>query len=353
MEKERPVPSAEGKMSTSAKLSLAEIAMQLRDEQLQARVVHYKGELETSPELDAVTAQVIAELKMLQRSVPGREAGPAETDRSQVEIDLIATLKRMLAKLFAKDHVASVVQRKLGEVSKRFARLFFESELAEKIRGSDTELKTMRFGEQALYHVLSRNEARLLGELDGFEYASGDVKEDARDALQNWVKELRTQFLSRTTPELNALVRMLNEVLTLFFTQELPPVVGELSWEVVKEAKLADEAMRGGYKVPAESFGRFRKAFERRFLQRLVPFAADGMLKRVYASVGGSTEGGTPQSVIDSKFRPETLRFVADPHIFSDVCELICEAMYDFLYNEGFLDLPADWRARLSVSGAV
>lgn len=334
-----PVPSSEGKMSTSAKISLAEIALQLRDEQLQARVVHYKGELETSPELDAVTAQVIAELKMLQRSVPSRPAAPLETDRSQVEIDLIATLKRMLGRLFAQDHVASMVQRKLGEVSKRFARLFFESELAEKIRGGGSELKTMRYGEQALYHVLTHNEERLLRELDAFEYSSPDVKEDARDALQNWVKELRNDFLGRTTPELNALVRILNEVLTIFFTQELPPVTGELAWEVVKEAKLADEAMRGGYKVPAESFGRFRKAFERRFLQRLVPFAADGMLKRVHASEG--------------KFRVETLRFVADPHIFSDVCELICEAMYDFLYNEGFLDLPADWRARLSSSGAV
>ena len=70
----RPLPSAEGKMSTSAKMSLAEIALQLRDEQLQARIVHYKGELETSPELDAVTAQVIAELKMLQSAQRAGEA---------------------------------------------------------------------------------------------------------------------------------------------------------------------------------------------------------------------------------------------------------------------------------------
>ena len=325
-------------MSTSAKMSLAEIAMQLRDEQLQARVVHYKGELETSPELDAVTAQVIAELKMLQGA--GRPAqAPRETDRSQVEIDLISTLKLLLTKLFSQQRVAVVVQRTLGEVSKRFARLFFESELHEKLRGDGSQMKTMRYGEQAMYHVMARNEERLLAELDGFEYAAPEVKEDARDALQNWVKELRNEFLGRTTPELNALVRILNEVLSLFFTQELPPVAGELAWEVVKEAKLADEAMRGGYKVPAESFARFRKVFERRFLQRLVPFAADGMLKRVHASEG--------------KFRVETLRFVADPHIFSDVCELICEATYDFLYNEGFLDLPGDWRARLSASGGV
>jgi hypothetical protein len=329
----RPLPTAEGKMSTSAKMSLADIAMQLRDEQLQARIVHYKGEMETSPELDAVTAQVIAELKMLQGSARP-PAAPGVTDRSQTEIDLIATLKTLLGKLFAKDRVAVVVQRKLGEVSKRFARLFFESELHEMIRGSGTEIKTMRYGEQAMYHVMAKNEERLLAELDHFEYSSPDVKEDARDALQNWVKELRNEFLGRTTPELNALVRILNEVLMLFFTEELPPVTGELAWEVVKEAKLADEAMRGGYKVPAESFGRFRKTLEKRFLQRLVPFAADGMLKRVHASEG--------------KFRVETLRFVADPHIFSDVCELICEGLYDFLYNEGFLDLPGDWRARLS-----
>lgn len=333
-------------------MSLAEIAMQLRDEQLQARVVHYKGELETSPELDAVTAQVIAELKMLQRAAAPKSA-PVPVDRAQVEIDLIGTLKTLLGKIFAADRVANIVQRKLGEASKRFARLFFESELHDKLRGEGQKQKTMRFGEQALYHVLSRNEERLLKELDGFDYATPEVKAAAREALQDWVKELRNEFLGRTTPELNALVRILNEVLTLFFTEELPPVVGELAWEVVKEAKLADEAMRGGYKVPAESFGRFRHAFEHRFLQRLVPFAADGMLKKVHASGDGSAAGGTSQTGAIPKFRVETLRFVADPHIFSAVCELICEAMYDFLYNEGFLDLPGDWRARLTSSGAV
>ena len=50
----------------------------------------------------------------------------------------------------------------------------------------------------------------------------------------------------------------------------------------------------------------------------------------------------------EGKFRVETIRFVADPQIFSDVCELICDAAYDFLYNEGFLDLPGDWRQKLA-----
>ena len=55
-------------MSTRAKMSLADFALALRDEQLQARIVHYKADLETSPELDAVTAKVVAELQAMQRA---------------------------------------------------------------------------------------------------------------------------------------------------------------------------------------------------------------------------------------------------------------------------------------------
>jgi hypothetical protein len=55
-----PVPSPDGFMSTQSKMSLADIALALRDEQLVATIVHYKAELETSPELDAITAQVVA-----------------------------------------------------------------------------------------------------------------------------------------------------------------------------------------------------------------------------------------------------------------------------------------------------
>jgi len=337
MKQEPPPVSQSGTMSTSAKMSLAQIAMALREEQLQAKVVHYKQELETSPELDAVTAQVIADLQMLQRAAgqaapPSTQATPQ--DRAQLEIELIGTLKEQLARMFRTDKLASIVRRKLGEVAKRFARLFFESELHDKIRGGQGELKTMRYPEQALFHVLGRNQDYIARQLDSFEFASPDVKEDAKTALDDWIKELRNDFLGRTTPELNALVRILNEVMTRFFLAELPPLVGELAWEVVREARLAEGKIRAGYKLSSEIFPRFRQAFERRFLQRLVPFVVDEMLKRVQSSEG--------------KFRVETLKFVADPHIYSDVCELVCEAVYDYLYNDGFLDLPPDWRARLA-----
>src|SRR5262249_33261924 len=163
------------------------------------------------------------------------------------------------------------------------------------------------------------------------DYSSPEVRQRAHDLYATFVKELRHDYLARTTPELNALVKMLNDVLRDFFTRELPPMVGELAWEVVKEARLAETTRpRAGYKLSQPAFPKFRPVFERRFLQRLVPFAADGMLKR-------TREGA-------ATFRQETIRFVAEPHIFSAVCELVCDAIYDFLHNDGFLDLPGDWR---------
>ena len=335
-----PMPSEEGFMSTHAKMSLAEVALALRDEQLQAHIAHYRADLQTNPELDAITAQVVAELQQLQSSaVRDPTIAPPAADRTQIEIELIDTLKQHLRRLFRRDKMASVLERKLGEASKRFARLFFASELHDKIRGTTNEAKQMRFAEQALYHLFMRTEAYLVQELGCFEYASPEVLQRSKEMFGGMVKELRNDFLGRTTPELNALVSILNEVLTLFLTVELPPFVGEIAWQVVKEARLAEARLGAGYKLSADGFSRFRVAFERHFLALLVPFVEDEMLKRV-------REAGP-----DRKFRGETLRFVADPQIFSDVCELICDAVYDFLYNEGFLDLPGDWRQRLADAG--
>jgi hypothetical protein len=333
-------------MSTRAKMSLADFALALRDEQLQARIVHYKADLETSPELDAVTAQVVAELKAMQAAhtsgtSPSVPAPPL--DRSQVEIELISALKSCLGKIFREGRVSNAISRKIAEGAKRFARLFFESELAERIRGSSGEQKTMRYGAQALFHVLSRNEAFFVRQLEGYEYASPDDLADAKARLTTITKELRNEFLGNTTPELNALVKYLNQVLTRFFSAELPPSVGELAWEVVKEGRLFEGdtgstgGAPGGYKITSAAFPRFRATFERKFLHRLVSYVEDGMLEHV-------REKG-------SEFRAETLRFVADPRIFTEVCDLICDAVYDALYNDGFLDLPGDWRVRLSTAG--
>ena len=332
-----PMPSTDGFMTTPDKLSLAEFAYALRNEQVQAKVALYRADLETNPELDAITARVVAELHALQAKAAREGSIPPPSTTRQLEAELVTTLTSQLQRLFRRGKLASVFERKLTETSKRFARLFFESELHEKIRGSQGELKTMRFAEQALFRVLTRFEQHLLLELESFEYESFEVLERAKGLYDGIVRELRNKYLGRTTPELNLLVSHLNEVLNVFLTVEFPPRIPDLAKLVVKESRLAEAKLGVGYKVSAEGFVRLRAPYERQFLQLLVPYVEEEMLRRVRAR--------------EAKFRAETIRFVADPQIFSEVCELICDATYDYLYNEGFLDLPADWRARLADEG--
>jgi hypothetical protein len=335
-----PIPTPEGFMSSDAKLSLAEVAFALRDEQLEAKVVHYKADLQTNAELDAVTAQVIADLQHLKaeaRRAPSTRPAP-ETDRTALEAELIENLHVMLGRIFRPGKLATLIERKLGEVAKRFARLFFESELADKIQGSNAEAKAMRFADQAMYHALQRAEDVILKQLDSFQYSVPHVRVRAEQQYFAMVKNLRNDFLARTTPELNVLVKYLNEVLSGLFTSELPPKLGAIATAVVQEARLADAKTKAGYKISASSFDAFRQVFERHFLKHVVPFTEEEMLKRVR-----ETEG---------QFRRETIQFVATPAIFSELCDVICDAVYDMLYNDGFLDLPTDWHARLSAPGS-
>ena len=340
----KPIPTPEGFMSTAAKISLADMALALREEQIEAKVVEYKGELATNPELDAVTAQVVAEIQRLQQAARSVSGPPSKPDidpdeKAHREIELIQTLKEMLGRTFRPGKLATIIERKLGEVAKRFARLFFESELADKIRGTTDEMKVMRFTEQALYHAFAKVQGDIIGSLDSYPYGHTKVRDRAKLQFSEMMKTLRNDYLARTTPELNTLIKFLNETLTTFFSVELPPQLGELAWEVVKEAKLAEGSKSvGGYKISSRVFGTFRTTFERRFMQRLVPFTEDEMLRRVRESM--------------AQFRSETIRFVADPAIFSSVCEVICESVYDMLYNDGFLDLPNDWRTRLATAAS-
>jgi hypothetical protein len=323
-------------MSTAAKMTLAEMALALRDEQVEAHIVHYKRDLETSPELDAVTAQVVEELRALKdvaRNASSANLPAALQDPEVAEQELIESLRSMLARIFRHGKLATFSERKLTEIAKRFARSFFESELHDKLRGSSTEEKTMRFPEQSLYHLMSRMQPELIMRLADFDYENEDTYSRASERLAEFVRELRNEYLARTTPELNQLIRFLNETLTIFFTTDLPLSVGDLAWQVVKEAKLIESPGSHGYKISKDAFPRFRQVFERCFLERLVPVVEDEMLTRVRAA--------------ETKFREETIRFVADPLIFSDLCEIMCDSVYDMLYNDGFLDLPGDWRARL------
>jgi arsenate reductase-like glutaredoxin family protein len=315
--------------------SIADIALQLRDEQLHARVVHYRADMATSPELDRITAQVVDELRQLSKSVrpTSNMSGSAERNEA-LTAELTKTLSRLLTRVFRPGRVTSVVERQLVEASKRFARAFFESELHERIRGSATDLKTMRFPEQALYHVLARNEAYLARQLTAFDYEDPATLQQARDLLHRQMREFRDAFLSKTTPELNALVKLYNQVLVQFFTTTLPPEVPTLALEVVGNAQLSWVQSQTAHKVTEDTFPAFRRAFEHGFINRLVAFADVEMRRRIHSA--------------QAPFRKETVRLACDPRIYSDVCELVCNAVYDQLYNDGFLDLPADWHAMLS-----
>jgi hypothetical protein len=308
---------------------LASLAMVLREEQIQARIVHYKAELDTSPELDAITARVVEQLKQLQAHASQERRAPWSAE--VVEEEQARGLASLLGRVFRKGAPSVLVEHNLKHVARRVTRLFFESELAERLEADRPRGRVMRDAEQALYFVLRRHENRMVAELEAFAYADDEVRQKAFDLLQEMTNELRVSFLSRRSPELKRLISTLQEVLLDFFQNALPSALADLSTDVVRTSGSAQAADALGYKVSHTAFPDFRQAFERRFLERLIDYVQPNLATRM--PTGG--EGG---------FRDETVAFAQSPRIYSDVCALFSDAVYDFLCNEGFLDLPIDWR---------
>lgn len=307
---------------------LAELAMLLREEQVQARVVHYKAELETSPELDEITAQVVEQLAALRSQAAPVKAPPA---RENVEEGQIATLARLLAIVFKRDALSLLVEQRLKDVSKRITRLFFESELHERLSGGQPRPKAIHHAEQAMYYVLRRYQNRLRAELEAFAYVDDEMRELSYDLLDKTTNEFRVAFLSRRSPELKRLLAIMHEVLAAFLRDVLPRNLEAFARAIVQESHTATVEGALAYKVHQQSFPAFRQAFERRFLEGLVAHVQNTLVVRLEQST--------------DRFREETIVFVQSPELYSACCELICDAIYEFLCNEGFLDLPIDWRA--------
>jgi hypothetical protein len=315
-------------MSHQQKEKLTFQALGLLNEQVQARIVHYKGELETNQELDAITAQVVAQLKAMQTALgEEREGGQAP---EQIEDQQIRTLNRLLVRLFA--HDGNFATQNLKTIGRRMAKLFFESELHEKTKG-DKE-KTIFHAEQGLYYVLTRYRNRLRAELDGFEYESADVKQMTFELLAKTERDLQVAFLSRRSPELNRVMTVYTAVLMEFLTKHLPPRLEAMGKLTIRSAETGRTRGAVTYKVLSEQFPEFRAQWERIFMEQMVHFCGDEIVARLDAS--------------EEHFREETIRFFTDPHVFSDTCEVICDGIYDFLCLEGFLDLPVDWRVKLA-----
>src|SRR6185369_7907659 len=100
--------------------------------------------------------------------------------------------KNLLERVFRVDAPSLLVERKIKEIHRKLARLFFQSELHEKTLGKDGGTKVIQHGEQAIFYVLARYENRLKNELGGFDYASEDVRERAAFCSPRSARTCRT-----------------------------------------------------------------------------------------------------------------------------------------------------------------
>ncbi|MGK4004607.1 hypothetical protein WMF31_18385 [Sorangium sp. So ce1036] len=314
-------------VSQALKDQITEMALGLLEEQMQARIVHYKADLETNPELDAVTAQVVAQLKVIQASAGAAPRGTKDLDAIQSSHERI--LRALLERVIREDGISLLVERRLKRIHRNLARLFFQSELHEKTRGRDGAPKVIHHGEQALFYVLTRYKNRIEAELGGFEFASEEARQQSFELLAKLTKDMQDAFLSRRSSELRRIVSVVHAVLVDFFSVRLAPRLGEVAARVVRDARTF-EGRAFAYKVTSDAFLRFRAAFERHLMVLLVGFAEDELVAQLADTAGAE--------------RDETILFITDPHLFSMICGEVCEGLYEFLCNEGFLDLPPDWR---------
>ena len=314
-------------MSQDSKDKIAEMAIGLLEEQVQARIVHYKAELETNPELDAITATVVAQLKQMQESMAPSANRPS--DRQEVAAQQERTLRTLLSRLFPAGPPPLIVEKRIKTALRNLARLYFQSELHERTRGGETgTAKVIQHGEQAIFYLMSRYHHRMHNELQNFEFTSTEVRERSFELLQKLSKDMQDAFLSRKSTELKRVVGVFNAVLVDFVGKQLPAAVDELAHEVIVQSGSA-EGRAFGYKILQQAFPRFRSAFERRLMVRLVSFVEDELVARL-ADTAVNT-------------REETIAFITNPEIFSMICGELSGGAYEYLCNEGFLDLPPEW----------
>lgn len=316
--------------STREKLDLASAALRLRDEQLGARVVFFEPDQQTNAELDSITEAVIAELQAV-RQVKGPDSA-LPPPRAEVEIELIALLRRALEELFDPRR-GSFLRARLEALSRRITNLYFESELGAGLSPESLQARAIAFPEQALCYVLAKHKSALVESLGALRYDSREVHREAQERLQRMERELQVAFLSRSAPELEKVLEVFLDVLTDFLRERFRANLGEFAWQVVREAGSASHALApAGHvpRIPPKGFARFREVFERHFLQELVLHAQEPLLLGL-------------QEVQDA-LRAQTLAFARDPRVFSTVCSILCEGFYDHLQAEGVLDLPRQWR---------
>lgn len=316
--------------STQQRLDLASAALRLRDEQVSARVVYFNPEVQTNAELDAITQQVINDLRAIQ-DVRQSQRPDATVSGADYEIDLMAVLRKSL-ELVLDPRRGSFLKHKLELLSRRFTTLFFEFALGHNARPEELAARLVTTPEQALYTAVLRSQQRLRDDLRALRYEREELHDAALERLSRWERELQSSYLSQRAPELGRLLPIVIEVFTEFFREGFRGNLGEFCWAVVRESNVgrAGDSTQGMPRIGPRAFPRFRETFEKHFLEDLVLNVQDPLVARLNAS--------------NEKLRPETLAFVADPRVFSTACAVMCDAFYDHLHSEGLLDLPHQWR---------
>jgi hypothetical protein len=307
---------------------MADNALRLRDEQLRAKVVYVDPNLKTNAELDAITATVVAELQEMQ--VAGLKAAGA-LDPQQMEIELIKGLRELLEKMLSPRR-EQFLRHKIELIQRRIVKLYYTSEV-QGVEGSDKPRDRYSYGGDALTYVLRQLEPQLLSGLAALNYREPRIHQDAIEIMRRFTNELLSDVLARSRPDLEKLLGIYRDVLLEFLMNDFKGQLGEFAWEVLRESRAA-KGENYTYKIREKDFTAFRHAFERRFLEHL--------LGSVHAPLG--------ERMQKAELREETVRFAADPRIYADICAVTCNAIYDFLHGEGYLDLPVDWQAHLAKS---
>jgi len=290
--------------------------------------VHYRAELETNSELDAITAQVVAQLREVQAAANRQSTStlpPEQIEAKQAEL-LLQLCQRLLVPA-----PGVFLSKALKPIGRRLAKLFFASALHDKTQDGARD-KTIHHAEQGVYYVLQRHERRIRAELEGFDYATAELRAASLELFAKVERELRQAFLSRRSPELNRVMTAMAAVLGDFFDHHLPPQLEPLVRATLRGANTARRPDSLPYKIQASAFGDFRQHWERRLVEQMVAFCSDELLARL-------------QSTRDDYLK-ETLDFFSDPAIYAAAAEVVCEQLYDYLCLEGFLDAPLDWKAR-------
>lgn len=306
-------------------------AFRLRDEQLKAKVKYYHKESHTNAELDAMTEQVVSELRAMALA---DRTSVTELDPRAIETELIGQLRGLLEKLFS-DQRSTFLAHKMERIQRKISQLFFNSELYAHLAENGATVPAAEWASQVLYFALEQAKDVVEVAIFDIPAKSQDLKDEALERFRSFQKSLCNEFLAQTTPELEHLLRIFQRTYMDFFLKDLPRDLPDLAWEVIRESRAAENHGLG-YKLTVNKFPAFRESFDRKFLERLVL----GTQQKVEQEVENS--GAT--------FRDATLRFVTNPEIHAAVCSVINDAMYEYLHSEGFLDLPADWKSALHAS---